>query len=1702
MTQKIYLTYQVYFQKEKHSLVSLLDTGSDISCISLSYLAEIFKNNFSSVKARIKDTTMIVQGFGDQKIKIVGTLLLPISFAPDTQIETISFVVIDDSVKTNLPSIIGIATFVQFGLTLKISRRYGRNFPYISKVRPNGTFCVIPSRYLTDYELKTCYSTDIVLKPGQVSLIKVFLNAMTLFKEGQLAITSSPLEYNHNMDKHQIKIHTISVHIQKDDNNQLFTYAKVINDGQQIYNGRINCHLEDGEEFEVLDINQQNINRLQNTSILHEVDIEPSPHFSYSHEIEFEEIEPNQDKQPTCKINIIQSTVFCPEIGSDPTAIDNNTKNGIALSDERQPISLDNPLTKEDHEKFNDPNLTIQLGLRTLTDEQFEPTLSEPQGFELPTHIKTTAADIIKLDDYDEEIRPYIKDIFLDSYPEVVPLFSLDRGDLSTYLGRMKLRLKEGAKLPRNKKIFYQSPSDSSHLRSILAYMEKLKMIARVPTALKDEKTNHFASPCFLLPRKNLDATARLCVDYSYLNKELEPEPIALPTLDSILQDLRDQYFFTSLDISQCYNSLSLDPDSYALTQFSSSAGIYYFLSCPTGCANAPEFLNRVITRAIHYKVVYDENGQIVFEEPHVAKMVSDPEPSTFIYYDDLLLATKYEGNLEESRRKHFAKVKRIVKKLHFHRCKIGVAKCSFFKSRVKYIGWTIMHNKIQVDYQRVKKILEFPMPNTTKAWRQFIGVCQSVNKCLGFDILEFINKLTHLTSDTNTEEVSTTDIEAFETIKKKFASGPIFSNLISPSSKKIIYSDASSSRATGNFCAVLIQIVPPRNPKHNVSDYINMDDKNHVIIHTTGQPCIPVGYAKPDETHAEFMQRFHINNPPENEYLEDKYMGLSESNYHYSLTKCLETLFLINQTTMSLKTLGEKCIKKFRGSMWRLQMLDFAFNHNANFLKEYESQMAQGKLVVTKNFIIFEILAAALYKYFVVIDHTNTGEKVKSFGDAEKPVYYILLYHQPGGEIICRPAYLPKKVIYPIEKHRGSAEFCAWISKKVPDSMKHTHILELELYGLLWALYSFKNYCCYSKPTLCITDAKPLFFVFSKSIQHSAVKIQRYSQKLLRDYANLRLSFTDSQNQLADILTRNHGIEPFNPAQVKMPKRTVSDDLYKHIKPGAEYTLDEWSTFVNNNDHLLENLEPPPLDPDRQLDTQTLAAVNTYSAKICALTVNQVHAPEKSLNNLINMVGPINYLEKFLTPAEIIEKQKLEYPELYTNLLTNLVHQEGNATLFLQDNVILRQCGKKTQILLPETLIKYLMSSCHLKFGHCGTKQLKVQTQNYYHQTLNQRILEFNRQCLACALNNKPTYKHEMGSLPTPSEPFKCVMADYLEHTIPTSSKKKGKQTTLHLLVVTCLHSKYVAVFTMEKLDARSFLKAFGEGIVQHFRPHTLLCDNFRGLVNYVVIKTLAMNDCYIPQVSSLNPYNRGEVEVTIRTLKTLLAKFLTPNTTYNYDYMLFNITMMLNSQIKASTGYSPLEIIYGKFSRLAQGPWPNEYVQPRIHPLCYSQKETIEKQSREKSQICEEIRIESDKDKETRTQKLNKNRPKFTYEKGDILFVLDLSTDRPKLAPKYHPSPFLCVKPKPKSCVVIRMADGQVRCYRNSMFKKFVPFDPYFQDISQELQNVFIKDVSDYNLADIQLIMDFDNFEIPPELFEEQYLDLNDDLFLEEPF
>jgi hypothetical protein len=102
--------------------------------------------------------------------------------------------------------------------------------------------------------------------------------------------------------------------------------------------------------------------------------------------------------------------------------------------------------------------------------------LVDPSGIELPTQIFKDAQEAINLDSFPSEIRPLIKKIFIDRYPNCVSLHSLDAGNLSLTLGYVKLRLRPGEILPRSKRIFHISPSDRRHLSDIIEFFNKVRI--------------------------------------------------------------------------------------------------------------------------------------------------------------------------------------------------------------------------------------------------------------------------------------------------------------------------------------------------------------------------------------------------------------------------------------------------------------------------------------------------------------------------------------------------------------------------------------------------------------------------------------------------------------------------------------------------------------------------------------------------------------------------------------------------------------------------------------------------------------------------------------------------------------------------------------------------------------------------------------------------------------------------------------------------------------------------------------------------------------------------------------------------------------------------------------------------------------------------------------------------------------------------
>ncbi len=80
-------------------------------------------------------------------------------------------------------------------------------------------------------------------------------------------------------------------------------------------------------------------------------------------------------------------------------------------------------------------------------------------------------------------IQPFLRDIFINKYPEVVSLHSLDAGNLSLTLGFTQLRLRKGESLPRSRRIFHVSPGDSRHLDDITDLLIKFNYIQRATTS-------------------------------------------------------------------------------------------------------------------------------------------------------------------------------------------------------------------------------------------------------------------------------------------------------------------------------------------------------------------------------------------------------------------------------------------------------------------------------------------------------------------------------------------------------------------------------------------------------------------------------------------------------------------------------------------------------------------------------------------------------------------------------------------------------------------------------------------------------------------------------------------------------------------------------------------------------------------------------------------------------------------------------------------------------------------------------------------------------------------------------------------------------------------------------------------------------------------------------------------------------------------
>jgi hypothetical protein len=239
----------------------------------------------------------------------------------------------------------------------------------------------------------------------------------------------------------------------------------------------------------------------------------------------------------------------------------------------------------------------------------------------------------------------------------------------------------------------------------------------------------------------------------------------------------------------------------------------------------------------------------------------------------------------------------------------------------------------------------------------------------------------------------------------------------------------------------------------------------------------------------------------------------------------------------------------------------------------------------------------------------------------------------------------------------------------------------------------------------------------------------------------------------------------------------------------------------------------------------------------------------------------------------------------------------------------------------------------------------------------------------------------------------------------------------------------------------------------------------------------------------AALHPAGRGQIERLVGTVKIMLKKMLSVQTTLNWEYLPYLCAKIINSTVSPKTGFTPQAMVFGTVSEGQSMLSIHNLIQP--HHMVMSNKQHIEDLNKE---IKTMVELATDKLKELRiitNERLNKNRVERKFKPNDYVFVLDRlqvpGSARP-LKTKFHPSPYVVIKTYATTTLVKRLADGFQSCYSNDDLKRYDATSPLFKDLPPEVSKVLLHDFRNLLNADLCTLTKYDALGVPDglELFD----------------
>ena len=1323
-----------------------------------------------------------------------------------------------------------------------------------------------------------------------------------------------------------------------------------------------------------------------------------------------------------------------------------------------------------------DPKNTIIKGEPTYSGEvNITEELITPKGLELPTQVFANAAEAIDLSNYNEEIRPFIKDLFITKYPEVVALHAIDAGDLSLTLGLTQIRLRPGEVLPRCKRIFHMSPQDDRHLNDICELLIRFGYLIKAP--IQPDGNHLYGMASYLVTRSKPGTLGRLIVDYSPINPLIQSPPNLIPDINNTLQFLQNKALYTSLDLKQAYLSLRVDAESRSLSTFITPTTAYQWTCVPTGMASSPAYWADVSHRMIHSEPVLDKDGKPIYECKNVVKMVTSPLKWVKHYFDDILSTSPLRDTFHETLKLHFEILEKLIKRLAFHGSKISINKSDFAKAKICFLGWYVSNNYVVADPRRIQKIQEFKFPGSKKEMRSFLGLINSLRRVIYLDILRDSHILTPLTSSAKPYIPNDEQREMFTKIKKAMASGPLFNNLVDETAEKYLWVDAATS--SGVIGAVLAQKKRGEANKKIVPTCLDLDIPAHRIIfdRSLNYEPVKVHFTLP-------IERIKPSAPcsiPPTIFYPEKYMVFTDENVDDSLFLGAASILAIYNCKRYSSTLEirEIAVKELKGSVLALKMRNFVFDNNYNNYKQFLEEFRKGQHNVDKNFYLVEALAKGLSRPIILISTLAEHKErpiIKYNHDCHKPPL-IFSVEKIENKLVFMPFFHNKTLTFSLDDNYKKLEIIAYMSKTVPEGFRSNGILHLELVAILEALQNFNRFIS-NVPVTLLTDSKCLYYLFSGRIHDTTAKIKRWCLKLVADHPNVSLRYVRTTENLSDFLTRE-GLPEGDTVKLNLNIKNFSIGNLIDKLPKETFTMSEWAQYVEDNPQWLTVNQADKEEVKSLMLSVDMKKTKTQINKI--FITNTVLSIKQSLANISDIVTPLDILRERLSRSEIVKYQKLEFENIYTACLA------GDDFEYIDEHSLEKSKYKLVsdllmifhgfyKIYLPNSMIGLLLSFTHL-IGHRGMLKMMADLESYYFPTKYTVTKRFINSCYACFLSHRSSRKSKLGVYPMPTRGMQEVSCDLAENLNPVGGYA-------HLLITRCALSGFTIITPLKTKTASEVNREFKNGILTPFTVERIHSDNGRCFRSNDWLMLMAAYGIKVINTSAINPSARGMAESEVNLVKTMMKKYLATNSSdsYNWDQLAYICTKAINYSKNPITGIKPAQMMFGKDD---EGPsFLSSNIMAPPHHAVKTDKINIEQITKEVSEMTQFAIDKITQNRILAHERVNKNRITKNWSPGDIVFVLDRQNIPGNTRPlklRFNPSPYVVVRCLYSTSLIKRLADSYPALYANDDLKRYDGADSLFNTLPPEITRVLLHKFRDFLTEDFCTIAKFDNFEIP---------------------